>query len=107
LVATLPPMEQISKLEGSGGYHNPCSRAAAFTSALSAPGWATARRDGASMSMRRIRSVDSVMPPSTASEPPERPVPAPLGTTGTACSAAQQIVADTSLVELARTTANG
>ena len=37
LVAMLPPIEQISNDEGSGGYPSPCSAAAAFTSALNAP----------------------------------------------------------------------
>ena len=50
LVATLPPIEQISYDDGSGGYHSPCSAAAAFTSALSAPGSATATWQSASIS---------------------------------------------------------
>ena len=37
LVAMLPPIEQISYDEGSGGYQRPCSAAAALTSALNAP----------------------------------------------------------------------
>src|SRR5699024_12744125 len=36
-VATLPPMEQNSNDEGSGGYHRPWAAAAFFTSALIAP----------------------------------------------------------------------
>ena len=36
------------------------------------------------------------MPPSTADEPPDSPLPAPRGTTGTPCSAAQRTVACTS-----------
>ena len=42
LVAMLPPIEQISYDDGSGGYHRSCSAAAAFTSALKAPGSTTA-----------------------------------------------------------------
>ena len=44
LVAMFPPIEQISNEDGSGGYHRPCSRAAAFTSAFSAPGSTIATR---------------------------------------------------------------
>ncbi len=39
--------------------------------------------------------------------PPERPVPAPRGTTRTSCAAAQMTVADTSSVVVASTTASG
>ena len=81
LVATLPPIEQISYEEGSGGYHSPCSAAAALTSALNAPGSTTATRVATSISMARIRSRLSTMPPSTALDPPDRPLPAPRGTT--------------------------
>jgi hypothetical protein len=38
LVAMLPPIEQISYEDGSGGYHRPCAAAAAFTSALNGSG---------------------------------------------------------------------
>ena len=47
------------------------------------------------------------MPPSTADEPPDSPLPAPRGTTGTPCSAAQRTVAWTSAASRARTTAIG
>ena len=90
LVATLPPIEQISYDDGSGGYHRPCSAAAALTSALNAPGSTTATRHSVSISIARIRSRLSTMPPSTALDPPERPLPAPRGTTGTRCRAAQR-----------------
>ena len=82
-VATLPPMEQMSNDEGSGGYQRPCSAAAAFTSMLRAPGSTTATRVAVSISMARIRSRLSTIPPSTAEDPPDRPLPAPRGTTGT------------------------
>ena len=64
LVAMLPPIEQISNDLGSGGYHSPCSAAAAFTSALKAPGSTTATRVVVSISIARIRSSESTMPPS-------------------------------------------
>ena len=59
LVATLPPIEQISYDDGSGGYHSPCSAAAALTSTLRAPGSTTATRAAGSISTARIRSSDS------------------------------------------------
>ena len=51
LVATLPPIEQISKDDGSGGYQSPCSAAASFTSWLNAPGSTTATWQSVSISM--------------------------------------------------------
>ena len=79
----LPPIEQISYEDGSGGYHRPCSAAAALTSALKAPGSTTATRVMGSISMARMRSSDSTSPPSTAEDPPDRLVPAPRGVIGT------------------------
>ena len=55
----------------------------------------------------RIRSVDSVMPPSTPDDPPDRLVPPPRGTTGTLCPLAHRSMAWTSAVLVARTTASG
>ena len=106
-VAALPPMEQISNDDGSGGYQKPCPAAAFLTSALNAPGCAMATRVTGSMVIRRIRSVDRVMPPSTAVEPPDRLEPAPRGTTGTLCFVAHRMTACTSSVEFTRTTASG
>jgi hypothetical protein len=83
-------MEQISYDDGSGGYQSPCSRAAAFTSALKAPGSTTATWQSVSTSIARIRSRLSTMPPSTALDPPDSPEPAPRGTTGTPCVAAHR-----------------
>ena len=102
-----PPIEQISKEDGSGGYHRPCSRAAAFTSALNSPGCTRASIAARSISISRIFSVESVMQPSTAAAPPEIPVPAPRVTTGTPSRDAMVRVAWTSRVEVARTTATG
>jgi hypothetical protein len=103
----LPPMLQISYDDGSGGYHSPHSATAFFTSALSRPGCATAVRVTGSTVMARIFSVDSTMPPSTAVAPPESPLPAPRGTTGTRCAVAHRRTAWTSSVLVGRTTANG
>jgi len=103
----LPPIEQISKLDGSGGYHSPWARAAVLTSAFNRPGPTTATIATGSISMSRMRSVDRVMPPSMAAEPPDSPVPAPRGTIGTRCAAATRTAACTSAVHRARTTAIG
>ncbi len=107
LVATLPPMEQISYDDGSGGYHSPCSAAAALTSALNAPGSTTATWQSRSISTARIRSRLSTIPPSTALDPPDSPLPAPRGTTGTRCCAAQRTATWTCAASWARTTATG
>ena len=61
----------------------------------------------ASTSIRVIRSVETTRQPSTAEAPPESPLPAPRGTTGTPCSAANRTAAWTSSVDPARTTASG
>src|SRR6478609_4137010 len=103
----LPPIEQISYELGSGGYQSPSAAAARLTSTLSAPGSTTATRLSVSISTARIRSVDSTMPPSTASAPPDRPEPAPRGTTGMPCALAQRMVTCTCSAVSARTTARG
>ena len=106
-VAMLPPIEQNSKEDGSGGYHRPCSAAAALTSALNAPGWTLAIRVTGSMLIWRIRSSESTMPPAIAELPPDSPEPAPRGTIGTFASAAMRTTAWTSAVDVALTTASG
>ena len=55
----------------------------------------------------RMRSVDRVMAPSMALAPPDRPVPAPRGTTAMPWADAIRSVACTSAVDPARTTASG
>ena len=62
LVAMLPPIEQISYDDGSGGYQRPCSAAAALTSALKAPASTTATLAATSISIERIRSRLTTMP---------------------------------------------
>src|SRR3954463_3953454 len=74
---------------------------------LSSPGCVTATFDTGSTRMSRIRSSDTTTPPSTALEPPDSPEPAPRGTTGIRCLAAQVTVAWTSAVRLAPAEAHG
>ena len=57
--------------------------------------------------MSRMRSVDSVIAPSMADDPPDSPVPAPRGTTGIEWALATRRVACTSAVHVARTNASG
>ena len=107
LVAMLPPIEQISYDDGSGGYHRSCSAAAAFTWAFISPGCTTAVRVVGSTSIAVIRSVETTRQPSTADAPPDSPLPAPRGTTGMPFAAANRTAACTSSVDPARTTASG
>src|SRR4051794_8636669 len=75
-------------LAGSGGYHSPCCATCAFRSSLTMPGSTTVIRLSASTSFAAfIRDRSSTTQPSTAFAPPDRPVPAPRGTTGTPRSA--------------------
>src|SRR2546423_7454143 len=57
--------------------------------------------------MRRMRVTCSAMPPRMVTAPPDRPVPAPRGTTGMRCLAAILITSDTCCVLDASTTASG
>lgn len=78
-----------------------------FTSALNSPGWHTAVRVTGSTEMSRIFSVESTMQLSRAVAPPDRPLPAPRGTTGTRLAVAQRSTVCTSSVRRGRTTASG
>src|SRR5690349_16307164 len=57
--------------------------------------------------MRRMRVTWSAMPPLIVTAPPESPVPAPRGTTGTPCLAATLMTSATCRVLDASTTASG
>ncbi len=106
-MATLPPIEQISYEEGSGGYQRPCSATLALTSRLSRPGCTTAVRVRVSTEISRIRSVEIVIAPSCAVEPPERPVPAPRVMIGMPWAAAMRTAVCTCSVVVGRTRASG
>ena len=65
------------------------------------PASATTYRSSAFTStMRVIRSSESTMLPASAFAPPERPVPAPRGTTGSPDAAARRTTAETSVLAL-------
>ena len=57
--------------------------------------------------IRRMRSVDSTMPPRTASAPPVMPLPAPRGVTGMPCSAASRSTSSISARDSHSTAASG
>src|ERR1700721_845203 len=100
-------MLQISYDGGAGGYQRPYPATAFLTSALSRPGWHTAVGVTGSTVMSRIFSVDNTIPPASAVAPPDRPLPAPRGTTGTRWAVAQRSTVWTSSVQRGRTTASG
>ena len=57
--------------------------------------------------MRFMRASEMTMPSTTGKAPPERPVPAPRATKGTASRAQTPTIAATSAVEPGRTTSSG
>ena len=71
------------------------------------PGSTTATWQAVSTSIAVIRSRLTTIPPSTALDPPDNPLPAPRGTTGTPCSAAHRTAVCTCSASSARTTATG
>src|SRR5690606_22985846 len=108
LVETLPPIVDHGELAASGGYQAPCSRQAVRRSSLTTPGCTTASCSrGLIYRMEFIRSSAITTPLSKALAPPDRPVPAPRGTTGTPASAQTRTAAATCSVVVGRTTASG
>ena len=72
------------------------------------PGWTTATRLAWSISrMAAMRVMTTVRAPSTPVAPPDRPVPAPRGTSATPWAAARRTIAATSAVEVGKATASG
>ena len=107
-MATLPPIVDHGALAGSGGYHRPCSATAALTSLLTAPGCTTQTRLSGSISRTWfIRDRSRMTQPPTAFAPPDRPVPAPRGTTGAPSSAQVRTTCCTSASVRARTPGDG
>jgi hypothetical protein len=87
-VAMLPPMEQISYDDWVRRIPQAMLSRRRLDLRIEGTGSTTATRLATSISIDFIRSRLSTMPPETAEAPPERPLPAPRGTTGTRCSAA-------------------
>src|SRR6478735_10538100 len=108
LVATLPPIVLMDWLAGSGGYQRPWVATWRRRSSLRTPASTTAYRSAGSTSrILVIRSSERTRHPAVALAPPDSPVPAPRGTTGTPCAAAMRTAVDTSSTEVAKTTAAG
>ncbi len=108
LVAMLPPIVEISKLDGSGAYIRPTSAAARSRSAVTTPASTTAIWSSAESSrIRVIRVKETMSEPSVATAPPESPLPDPRGTTGMACRWAKRRAAETSCTLSASTTPSG
>ena len=87
LLATLPPIEHVCWLLGSGAKCRPCDGdGTRLRSRLSTPGSTHARRAAASTDrMRFIFVVEMTIAPSGGTAPPARPVPEPRATNGTPC----------------------
>src|SRR2546430_16274170 len=104
----LPPMVDTRWLAGSGAKKRPCCRATALTSRFGTPGSTTATRATGSISWI-VRSLAVAM--TTASPhaivPPERPVPAPRGTTATPARRAARTHAAICRVSAGTATASG
>src|SRR6202000_275223 len=106
LVAPLPPIVDQGALAGSGGYQRPWAATAAFRSLFTTPGCTTQVMLSLSISSTWfIRDRSSTTPPSVALAPPDRPVPAPRGTTGAPNSAQVRTTWRTSASVRARTPA--
>ena len=105
LFATLPPIEHVCWLLGSGAKCNPRWPSWFDRSKFSTPGCTQARRFGSST--RRTRSILVVAittAPSSGTAPPARPVPDPRGTNGTPWRTAIRTQACTSTVLVGRQT---
>ncbi len=106
LLATLPPIEHVCWLLGSGAKCSPCDATALLRSRFSTPGSTHARRaDGSTDRMRFIFVVAITTAPSGGTAPPARPVPEPRATNGTPWRLAMSTHALTSSVETGKHTA--
>ena len=75
---------------------------------MTTPGWTRAVRSSGLISrIRSIRSSETAMPPWSARIPPDLPLRAPTGTTGTRCRVAAAKTACTSSADSTRATASG
>ena len=91
LLATLPPIEHVCWLLGSGAKCRPWTATARDRSRLSIPGSTHARRPiGSTARSRFIFVVAITIAPSGGTAPPARPVPDPRATNGTPWRAAMR-----------------
>src|SRR4051794_37633296 len=103
LLATLPPIEHVCWLLGSGAKCRPCGATARDRSRFSTPGSTQARRlEGSTDSSAVIFDVEMITAPSGGTAPPARPVPDPRGTNGTPWATAVRTHAATSAVEVGK-----
>ncbi len=106
LLATLPPIEHVCWLLGSGAKCSPCDATALVRSRLRTPGSTHARRAaGSTDSTRFIFVVAMTTAPSGGTAPPASPVPEPRATNGTPWRAAICTHDRTSSVETGKHTA--
>src|SRR5918993_1435255 len=106
LLATLPPIEHVCWLLGSGAKCRPCTATARDRSRFRTPGSTHARRAGGSTdSTRFILVVVTTIAPSGGTAPPASPVPEPRATKGTSWAQATSTHAWTSAVDVGKQTA--
>ncbi len=106
-VFTLPPIEEVCWLDGSGANVNPCGCSAADRSRFGTPGSTHARRS----SGRTSRTAVIFVVTTTSASPmgvdaPASPVPDPRGTTARPWSAAARTHATTSCVDRGNATSS-
>src|SRR5438105_68281 len=103
-----PPIVDTRWLAGSGAKKRPCCRATALTSRFGTPGSTTATRATTSISWTvRSRAVAMTTASPHAIVPPDRPGPAPRGTTATPARRAARTHAAISAVLAGTATARG
>src|SRR3954454_5113748 len=99
LLATLPPIEQLCWLLGSGAKCNPYFVTALVRSRFNTPGSTHASLlTGSTDSTRFILVVTIIIASSSGVAPPARPVPAPRATKGCSWRTAMRTAACTSAV---------
>ncbi len=95
-VLTLPPIDDVCWLDGSGAKVNPARRRWFARSRLGTPGSTHARRSsGRTSTMRVMRAVVTTRASPMGVAPPASPVPLPLGTMARSCATAMRTQACT------------
>src|SRR4051812_49297251 len=86
LLPIIPPIVQVSCVDGFGPTISPCSASSALRSSRHAPGSTSARRAVVSTESRRLQYFDQSMTTPSLQHCPARLVPPPRERTGTPCS---------------------